>query len=71
MVCVFDSHGLPILRRKLVAQLIAKISLVADVAHGQYEIAVIILSIDADHAIVALKAADRSIGLGLKLPAKM
>src|SRR5258705_12344443 len=56
VVGVLNADGLTVNDRQLMTQLIPEVPLVADVAHGPDEVAVVIVGIDPNDPVVALEA---------------
>ena len=71
LIGVLDADRLAVDDGQLVAELVADVALVADLAHRPDEVAVVAVRLLADDPVVALEAADRPVGPALELAAEV
>ena len=71
LVGEFDVHRLTIHDRQLVAEFVAEVAIITDVAHGADEIPVIRVRVAADDPVDPVVAADRAVGPTLELAAEV
>src|SRR2546422_9058977 len=66
-----DPYGLAVLDRQLVAQFVPEVTVVANVAHRGNKIAIILVGLASDHAVMAFVSADIPIGAALEFTSDM
>ena len=70
LVGVFDAHRLAIDDGQLMAELVANVTLVADLVHRPDEVTVVAVGLLADDPVVPLETADRAVGRRSNSPPK-